>query len=109
MSETPEILRKALRAIQTLEARLATAERSKREPIAIVGCGLRLPDGVTDLESLWDLLAAGTDAIGPVPADRWDAGAVYDSDPDRPGKAYVRVGGFLDAIDRFDAELFGIS
>ncbi|EDM75374.1 modular polyketide synthase, partial [Plesiocystis pacifica SIR-1] len=79
------------------------------EAIAIVGIGLRLPGGVVDLDSLWTLLEAETDAVGPVPRERWDAERFFDPDPDRAGKSYTREGAFLDAVDRFDAAFFNIS
>ncbi|TDT42693.1 phthiocerol/phenolphthiocerol synthesis type-I polyketide synthase C [Streptomyces sp. BK208] len=60
--------------------------------------------GAADTESLWRLLMSGSDAIGPVPADRWDA--TEQLDPERRIQA---VGGFLDEVDRFDAAFFGIS
>ncbi len=79
------------------------------EPIAIVGIGCRLPGGVRDVESFWDLLCRGVDAIGEIPSDRWDPGRFYDPEPGRPGKTNARWGGFVDGFDRFDAQFFGIS
>jgi acyl transferase domain-containing protein len=77
--------------------------------VAIVGMGCRFPGGVDSPESFWRLLSAGVDAIGDIPADRWDTAALYDPNPDAPGKMSTRSGGFLNDVDRFDAEFFGIS
>jgi acyl transferase domain-containing protein/D-arabinose 1-dehydrogenase-like Zn-dependent alcohol dehydrogenase len=88
----------------------AAATGFSDEPLAIVGMSCRLPGGVEGPEDLWRLLAAGGDAVGALPADRgWDLDALYDADPDRPGTSYVRGGGYLSGIDRFDADLFGIA
>jgi acyl transferase domain-containing protein/aryl carrier-like protein len=82
---------------------------SRDEPVAIVGLGCRFPGGADGPAAFWRLLRDGVDAVVEVPADRWDAGALFDPDPEAPGKSYSRWGGFLSGVDRFDAPFFGIS
>jgi acyl transferase domain-containing protein/acyl carrier protein len=91
------LLKQSLAAIETLQARLAAAERSQREPIAIVGAGCRYPGGADSPESLWRLARDGVNAIGPAPDGRGEF-----ADPGRRG-------GFLADLDRFDPGFFGIS
>jgi acyl transferase domain-containing protein/acyl carrier protein len=102
-------VKRALRAIEDLQARLRLAESSQHEPIAVIGMGCRFPGGADNPEAFWQLLDNGVDAICDIPADRWDLDAYYDPDPDAPGKISIRQGGFLKRIDRFDAKFFGIS
>jgi acyl transferase domain-containing protein len=103
-------LKRAFLALEAAHARIGSLEGAAREPVAVVGMGVRAPGGVEGPEGLWRLLDEGRDATGPVPADRWDAEATYDPDPERPGKIATRAGGFLSGpVDRFDAPFFGIS
>jgi acyl transferase domain-containing protein len=115
MSEVPvngqelSPVKRALLEIRQLRAQLAAVQRSTREPIAIIGAAVRLPGGVTDLETFWTLLNADDDGIEPIPFERWDADALFSPDADAAGKTTSRHGGFLTGIDQFDAAFFGIS
>ncbi len=79
------------------------------DTIAIVGMGCRLPGGVRSPAEFWELLARGADAVTPVPPARWDGDAFFDPDADVPGRIGSREGAFVDGVDEFDAEYFGIS
>jgi acyl transferase domain-containing protein/acyl-CoA synthetase (AMP-forming)/AMP-acid ligase II len=78
------------------------------DAIAIVGMACRFP-GADDLQTFWRLLQEGRDAIGEVPKTRWDAAALCQPGPERPGSLSSRFGGFIDDIEQFDAAFFGIS
>jgi thioester reductase-like protein len=78
------------------------------EPIAIIGLGCRFP-GADSPEAFWQLLINGKEAIREIPCDRWDIDQFYHPEPGKPGKISTRWGGFIDQVDRFDADFFGIS
>ena len=78
---------------------------SDRDAIAVIGMSCRLP-GAPSPDAYWELLREGRDAIIQTPADRW---ALYGlAGPDESTQGLSR-GGYLDAVDRFDAGFFGIS
>ncbi|TMR90391.1 type I polyketide synthase [Nonomuraea basaltis] len=65
------------------------------EPIAVTGLACRMP-GAGDPAAFWRLLESGTDAIGDIPAERWEGSS--------RGRA-----GLLDDVSGFDAPFFRIS
>ncbi|BAU88119.1 beta-ketoacyl synthase [Streptomyces laurentii] len=104
-----ETLKRAYLTMERLQRQVQEYERARSEPIAIVGTGCRFPGGVTDTDSYWRMLAEGTDAVGEIPAGRWDHDAFYDEEAGAPGKIYTRAGAFLDDLEYFDHDFFGIS
>jgi acyl transferase domain-containing protein/acyl carrier protein len=83
-------------------------ERSQ-EPIALIGIGCRFPGNAQTPQAFWRLLLDGVDAVGDIPAGRWDVQRYYHPDPAQPGKMYTQQGAFLQRCDLFDATFFGIS
>jgi acyl transferase domain-containing protein len=103
------LMQEAIRKLETTQAKLKALEQIRSEPIAIIGMGCRFPGSADTPAAYWNLLRQGVDAIVEVPPDRWNMDAYYDPNPDAPGKSYVRKGGFLSGIDRFDPQFFDIS
>jgi acyl transferase domain-containing protein/acyl carrier protein len=91
---------RVLAALREARLRLEAAERRDAEPIAIVGLGCRFP-GAPDVESFWELLNAGRDAIGEPSAAR--------RAKTHSGAAGFRPGGYLPEVEGFDPEFFNIS
>src|SRR5262249_9405717 len=77
--------------------------------IAIIGMGCRFPGGASDPDRFWQLLHDGIDGISKVPEERWSAADWYDPDPAKPGKINTRWGAFIDQVDGFDCQFFGIT
>ncbi|CAM2008614.1 SDR family NAD(P)-dependent oxidoreductase [Acanthopleuribacter pedis] len=80
----------------------------KQRKIAVIASACRLP-GSDSPEQFWENLVAARNLVSTVPADRWDAAAVYDPNLGTAGKAYTQYGGFLRDIAAFDAAYFGLS
>src|SRR5271165_6973996 len=102
-------LKRALLAIEEMQGKLDAVEKQRREPIAIIGVGCRIPGGANNPEEFWRLLQEGRSGVREIASDRWDADAYYDPNADAPGKIATRFGGFLDQVDRFEPQFFGIS
>jgi acyl transferase domain-containing protein len=86
-------LKRALVALEKMQARLEAAERARTEPIAVVGIGCRFP-GAENPDEFLALLREGRDATSEAPAGR---------DP-RIGR-----GGFVREIESFDHDFFRVT
>src|SRR5580658_2929700 len=109
ISKSPSLEGQALIALRKMRQKLDEMERARSEPIAIIGMGCRMPGSVSSPAGYWNLLRNGVDAITEIPSDRWRLEEHYDPRPGLPGKTYSRWGGFMDRIDMFDADFFGIA
>lgn len=79
----------------------AAARVPQDDAIAIIGCGMRMPGGVSDLAGLAAFLHAGSDGVGLPPPSRRAA--------TRPQSQHAQVAGWLDDVEHFDAAHFRIS
>ncbi|MBW4479947.1 MAG: type I polyketide synthase [Tolypothrix brevis GSE-NOS-MK-07-07A] len=102
------LMQNALIKLEEMQTHLSVLERARTEPIAIIGIGCRFPGGANNPNSFWKLLRDGLDAVTEVPRERWDIDAYYDADQANPGKMYTRYGSFLEQVDKFDSQFFGI-
>ena len=79
------------------------------EPIAVIGLGCRFP-AMRNALSLWNLLCASGDALGPAPEGRYlDLKDPGFSRSEMGRRLAGLPGGFLEEIDLFDAAAFNIS
>jgi len=107
--EYAELMQRALAELRSLRAELKAREDRAHEPIAVVAVGCRFPGPANDVDRLWQALLDGVDAVVEVPAERWDVDRHFPPGADGARAAAGRFGSFLDDVDQFDAEFFGIS
>ncbi|WP_407664857.1 SDR family NAD(P)-dependent oxidoreductase [Micromonospora tarensis] len=118
VSEYPTIARLAAHLAATVPPSPSpspAAPATLREPapaadnsVAVIGMAGRFP-GSPSVAALWENLLAGRPLVSEVPADRWDAAAVFDPSRRRPGTSYSKWAGFVDGPFDFDAGYFGVS
>ncbi|MDB5228827.1 MAG: polyketide synthase family protein [Bacteroidota bacterium] len=114
-----EILQKSLIKIKSLEqeleqakagASVAQAHVPKKDPVVVIGTGVRLANNINSTSKLWKLIGDKKSAIGRIPKDRFDVDLIYDADANKAGKTNSMYGAFLENdIRAFDAEFFSIS
>lgn len=78
--------------------------------IAVIGMSCHFPGGASDPQRFWDNLVGGADAITPLPAERAAWFTQADGAADwLTSAAFPQWGGFIDGVDAFDADFFGIA
>ncbi|NJM14105.1 MAG: type I polyketide synthase [Bacteroidales bacterium] len=81
---------------------------NETDPIAIVGVSGCFP-GAGNIDEFWKVLDEGKHCIQEIPPTRWDWQALY-GDPHREdNKTNIKWGGFMEGVDEFDPQFFGIS
>ncbi len=108
------LLQKSLIKIKNLEEALennkSIATANTKEPIAIIGTGVRLANNITSTKKLFELLISNKDVISKIPTDRFNVDEIYNEDASVAGKTNSKFGAFLsNDVRAFDAEFFGIS
>ncbi len=104
-----DVLKKALLELKRTKSKLQRLETDSSEPIAIIGMGCRFPGSVDNPEKLWELLNGSVDAVKDMESERWDADALFDPDPEKPGMLYTKANGLVDDVDQFDNDFFNIA
>ncbi|KAI1349204.1 polyketide synthase PksD [Xylaria sp. FL0043] len=80
------------------------------DPIAIIGLSFRLPDGVEDVSSLWDMLEHGRNVMREWPENRANTGTFYKPGSGLKNTLYSRGGYFMNGDPAaFDAPFFSIT
>ena len=110
MKNDTDTLKALYKTLKATQKRLSDLENAAREPLAVIGMACRYPGGADTPEKFRVLLESGADAVGSIPAARWDARQYYDPDPEAPGKATTQQAAFLrEPIDGFDCAFFRLS
>ncbi len=104
-----DTLKKAFLAIESLKHIVADTRRRASEPVAVVGVACRLPGGSDSPESYWQMLCDGENSAQPIPESRWNIDKFYNPVPSAPGKMYVSELNFIDGVENFDCQFFGIT
>lgn len=87
------------------------SEGDRREPIAIIGMGMRLPGDIHSAQDLWKLLTEKRTTQCKIPNDRFNVSAFH-SPSGKVGSVAMQYGHFLADTDNpqhFDASFFSMS
>lgn len=99
----------SLSALAAMALPSQSGNNGRQRKIAVISVACRFPKS-PDVETYWQNLVNERRLIQTgVPSERWDHSLYYHSDKTIPMKTYANWGGFVDHIDLFDPQYFGIS
>jgi len=98
----------AVSTVSTTTTEHVASSPAMDRAVAVIGMAGRFGDA-DDVAQYWMNLSQGKSSIVEAPAERWDAQALYDPDPEVTDKTYCKYGGFLNNVDGFDAPFFNLS
>lgn len=78
------------------------------DAIALIGAGARFP-GAHQMSDFRGMVLSGSVHFSPVPALRWDHAQVHSPNPKHVNKTPARAGAFVDDIEWFAPEFFGVT
>ncbi|PYQ09007.1 MAG: polyketide synthase, partial [Acidobacteria bacterium] len=81
--------------------------KTSADDVAIVGMGCVFP-GAPDLDTYWQNIASGIDAVTDPPADMWDVDVFYDPNASSNDRVYCKKGGFIGPHAHFDPLANGV-
>ncbi len=81
---------------------------ARHSDIAIIGMSGVFPQS-PDLTTFWHHLYNGSDLITEIPTDHFDYKPWFSTDSEANDTLYCKWGGFIDDVDKFDADFFQIS
>ncbi|MEU5262331.1 beta-ketoacyl synthase N-terminal-like domain-containing protein [Amycolatopsis sp. NPDC021455] len=79
------------------------------ESVAVVGMSCRFAPDLDSLDKFWEFLVDGRDSVREMPEKRWQPYAAGSPQATNILRNTTRKGAFLDDIEGFDADFFGIS
>lgn len=92
----------------TISSPMDRKDDLRNEPIAIIGISGIMPQS-EDMKEFWDNLENKRDLVCEIPEDRWNWRLINNALKDEWSQPISRWGGFMNEVDKFDAEFFGIS
>ena len=85
-----------------------TTKSGKDIPVAIIGIAGIMPN-CENLDEFWEALVKGADLVDEIPIDRWDWRQYFGDPSNEVNKTNSKWGAFMNHVDCFDAEFFGIA
>jgi len=80
----------------------------EKNAIAIVAISGKFPMA-NDVLEFWNNICEGKDCITEIPENRWNWQDYYGDPAENTNKTNIKWGGFIDEVDTFDPQFFGIS